>query len=76
MRCPVLEGSNTKSSLYPTFKWSTSRGYDFLLRKYLMPIFGDCGLAEINRQMIQGLVAQYEKESGPQIRLFGKELFE
>ena len=57
--------SQWKSSLYPTFKWSTSRGYDFLLRKYLMPIFGDCGLAEINRQMIQGLVAQMSKNLAP-----------
>jgi integrase len=57
--------SQWKSSLYPTFKWSTSRGYDFLLRKYLMPIFGDCGLAEINRQMIQGFVAQMSKNLAP-----------
>jgi integrase len=57
--------SQWKSCLYPTFKWSTSRGYDFLLRKYLMPIFGDCGLAEINRQIIQGFVAQMSKNLAP-----------
>ena len=57
--------SQWKSSLFPTFKLSTSRGYDFLLRKYLMPVFGDCGLAEINRQMIQGFVAQMSKNLAP-----------
>jgi integrase len=57
--------SQWKSSLFPTFKWSTSRGYDFLLRKYVMPIFGDCGLPEINRQMIQGFVAQMSKNLAP-----------
>jgi integrase len=54
-----------KSSLFPTFKRSTSRGYEFLLRKYLIPVFGDCGLADINRQMIQGFVAQMSKNLAP-----------
>ncbi len=54
-----------KSSLFPTFKRSTSRGYEFLLRKYLIPMFGDCGLADINRQMIQGFVAQMSKNPAP-----------
>lgn len=57
--------SQWKSSLFPTFKRSTSRGYEFLLRKYLMPIFGDCGLADINRQLIQGFVAQMSKNLAP-----------
>ena len=54
-----------KSSLFPTFKPSTRRGYEFLLRKYLMPFFGDCGLADINRQMIQRFVAQMSKNLAP-----------
>jgi integrase len=57
--------SQWKSSLFPTFKRSTSRGYEYLLRKYLMPAFGDCGLADINRQMIQGFVAQMSKNLAP-----------
>lgn len=57
--------SQWKPSLLPTFKRSTSRGYVFLLRKYLMPVFGDCGLADINRQMIQGFVAQMSKNLAP-----------
>jgi len=57
--------SQWKPSLFPTFKRSTTRGYEFLLRKYLMPFFGDCGLADINRQMIQGFVAQMTKRLAP-----------
>jgi integrase len=54
-----------KPSLLPTFKRSTSQGYQFLLRKYLMPVFGDIGLADINRQMIQGFVARMSKNLAP-----------
>ena len=57
--------SQWKSSLFPTFKRSTSRGYEFLLRKYLMPVFGNCGLTDISRQMIQGFVAQMSKNLAP-----------
>jgi integrase len=57
--------SQWKSSLFPTFKRSTSLGYEFLLRKYLMPVFGNCGLTDISRQMIQGFVAQMSKNLAP-----------
>lgn len=57
--------SQWKSSLFPTFKRSTIRGYEFLLRKYVMPVFGNCGLPDINRQMIQGFVAQMSKNLAP-----------
>jgi integrase len=57
--------SQWKSSLFPTFKRSTSQGYTFLLRKYLLPVFGDCGLADLNRQMIQAFVAQMSKNLAP-----------
>lgn len=45
-------------SLFPTFKHSTSRGYAYLLRKYLLPYFGEFKLTEITRQMVQTFVAQ------------------
>lgn len=54
-----------KPCLLPTFKRSTSRGYDYLLRKFLIPVFGETNLAEINRQMIQGFVAQMSKSMAP-----------
>jgi integrase len=54
-----------KQSLLPTFKHSTRRGYEFLLRKYLMPVFGEINIAEINRQMIQGFVAQMSQKLAP-----------
>jgi integrase len=62
--CEFVE-TQWKPSLLPTFKRSTSRGYVFLLRKYLIPFFGDLGLADINRQMIQGFVAQISKSLAP-----------
>jgi len=45
-------------NLFPTFKHSTSRGYAYLLRKYLLPYFGEFKLTEITRQMVQAFVAQ------------------
>lgn len=61
----VFVESHWKPNLLPTFKRSTSRGYDYLLRKYLMPVFGETNLAEINRQMIQGFVAQMGQNLAP-----------
>jgi hypothetical protein len=57
--------SHWKPNLLPTFKRSTSRGYDYLLRKYLIPVFGETNLAEITRQMVQGLVAQMSQNMAP-----------
>lgn len=45
-------------SLFPTFKRSTSRGYAYMLRKYLIPTFGESKLTEMTRQMVQAFVAQ------------------
>ncbi len=53
-------------NLFPTFKLSTRRGYAQLLRKYLLPFFGDCKLAEISRQSVQAFVAQLGKHLAPQ----------
>ena len=50
-------------SIFPTFKRSTSRGYTYLLRKYLFPYFGDHNLTEINRQMVQAFVTQLARSS-------------
>lgn len=52
-------------SLFPTFKLSTSRGYAYLLRKHLLPFFGEKKLAEINRQMVQVFVAQLGQRLAP-----------
>ena len=57
--------SHWKPNLLPTFKRSTSRGYDFQLRKYLVPVFGETNLAAITRQMIQGFVAQMGQKLAP-----------
>jgi integrase len=61
-------------SLFPTFKRSTSRGYAYLLRKYLLPYFGDSKLTEINRQMVQGFVGQLGKGLAPKSISLAKNL--
>lgn len=52
-------------NLFPTFKHSTSRGYAYLLRKYLFPYFGEFKLTEITRQMVQTFVAQIGQRLSP-----------
>jgi integrase len=52
-------------NLFPTFKISTSRGYAYLLRKHLLPFFGDNKLTEITRQMVQAFVAQLGQRLAP-----------
>jgi integrase len=61
-------------SLFSTFKRSTSRGYAYLLRKYLLPYFGDSKLTEINRQMVQGFVGQLGKGLAPKSISLAKNL--
>lgn len=61
-------------NMFPTFKLSTRRGYFYQLRKYLIPFFGDHNLAEINRQMIQGFVAQMGKQLAPKTVCLAKNL--
>ena len=53
-------------NLFPTFKLSTRRGYAQLLRKHLLPFFGNCKLTEISRQSVQAFVAQLGKRLAPQ----------
>lgn len=52
-------------SLFPTFKLSTKRGYEYLLRKHLLPSFGEYKLTEITRQMVQAFVAQKGQHLAP-----------
>lgn len=52
-------------NLFPTFKFSTRQGYAYLLRKYLIPFFGDRQLPEITRQMVQAFVTQLGKHLAP-----------
>jgi integrase len=52
-------------NLFPTFKYSTSRGYAYLLRKHLLPYFGQFKLSEITRQMVQTFVAQIGQRLSP-----------
>ncbi len=61
-------------TLFPTFKRSTSRGYAYLLRKYLFPYFGDHNLTEINRQMVQAFVAQLGQKLAPKSVSLAKNL--
>jgi integrase len=63
-----------KPNMLPTFKLSTRRGYFYQLGKYLIPFFGDHNLAEINRQMIQGFVAQMGKQLAPKTVCLAKNL--
>ncbi len=61
-------------NLFPTFKPSTRRGYAQVLRKYLLPFFGDKKLAEINRQSVQGFVAALSARLAPQTVRLAKAL--
>ena len=61
-------------SIFPTFKRSTSRGYAYLLRKYLFPYFGDHNLTEINRQMVQAFVTQLGQKLAPKSVSLAKNL--
>lgn len=61
-------------SIFPTFKRSTSRGYTYLLRKYLFPYFGDHNLTEVNRQMVQAFVTQLGRKLAPKSVSLAKNL--
>lgn len=52
-------------NLFPTFKYSTIRGYIYLLRKHLLPCFGESKLTEVTRQMVQAFVAQIGQRLAP-----------
>ena len=52
-------------NLFPTFKHSTSRGYAYLLRKHLLPSFGEYKLTDVTRQMVQMFVAQICQRLSP-----------
>jgi integrase len=61
-------------NLFPTFKRSTAKGYAHVLRKHLIPYFGEQNLAEINRQMVQGFVAQLGQRLAPKTVSLAKNL--
>jgi len=61
-------------NLFPTFKLSTRRGYAQVLRKYLIPYFGEQKLAEINRQTVQAFVASLSARLAPQTVRLAKAL--
>ncbi len=61
-------------NLFPTFKLSTRRGYAQVLRKYLLPFFGEQKLAEINRQSVQAFVASLSARLAPQTVRLAKAL--
>jgi integrase len=61
-------------NLFPTFKLSTSRGYAYILRKYLAPYFGEFKMTEITRQMVQGFVAQLGQRLSPKSLRLAKNL--
>ena len=52
-------------NLFPTFKHSTCRGYIYLLRKHLLPYYGEFKLTEVTRQMVQTFVAQIGQRLSP-----------
>ncbi len=61
-------------NLFPTFKHSTRQGYAYLLRKYLLPFFGDWRLADATRQTVQAFVAQLGKRLAPKSICLAKNL--
>ena len=48
--------SQWEPAILPTLKFSTSRNYKHLIRRHLLPIFGDRPLCEIERVHVQGFV--------------------
>jgi len=50
--------SQWEPAIYPTLKFATSRNYKNLVRRHLLPAFGDEPLVGIKRQAIQGFVVQ------------------
>ena len=66
--------SQWQPNLFPTFKLSTRRGYAQVLRKYLIPFFGDQKLSEINRQTVQAFVASLSARLAPQTVRLAKAL--
>jgi integrase len=61
-------------NLFPTFKLSTRRGYAQVLRKHLIPFFGEQKLAEISRQTVQAFVASLSTRLAPQTVRLAKAL--
>jgi len=61
-------------NLFPTFKLSTRRGYAQVLRKYLIPYFGDHNLGEVSRKKVQIFVAQLGQRLSPQSLYLAKSL--
>jgi integrase len=54
--------SEWEASVLPMYKHSTQKHRRFLLKKYLLPRFGDKALCEITRQEIQAYVATLTRE--------------
>src|SRR3989304_4677763 len=46
----------------PTLKWGTQQSYSVLLKKHLLPRFGDCRLADITRAEVQRFVLDKLKQ--------------
>ncbi len=61
-------------NLFPTFKYSTQRGYAYLLRKYLVPFFGTWRLCDVTRPMVQAFVAQLGRHLAPKSVCLAKNL--
>lgn len=61
-------------SLLPTYKYSTRQGYAYLLRKYLVPFFGDWKLADVTPSTVQNFVVQLGKRLAPKSVSLGKNL--
>lgn len=51
--------------LFPTFKFSTRKGYEYLLGKHLLPYFGKERLCDINRANVQTFVASLGRRLAP-----------
>lgn len=61
-------------NLLPTYKYSTRQGYAYLLRKYLVPFFGDWKLADVSPSTVQNFVMQLGKRLAPKSVSLGKNL--
>jgi integrase len=52
-------------NIYPTLRFSTVRNYKWLLRRYLLPFFGQARLPEIGAADVQMFLSQVSKRIAP-----------
>ena len=58
MRFRDFISSQWEPAILPTLKFATQRNYRHLVRRHLLPVFGDEPMCDIKRQHIQGFVTE------------------